>query len=127
MCPTNGDSRYDKPVKNRAPVGIPKSMLKRVAPAPAEGADGEPSAGLVDADGYTVTMVADDAQFRKATEKVQPQLETTAVPDELKCPITKTLFRNAVLLRQVYSALAGMAASALLPGIGRALAFLFMP
>ncbi|KAL7545365.1 hypothetical protein ACHAWF_008715 [Thalassiosira exigua] len=35
-------------------------------------------------------------------------------------------FRNAVYLRQIYSAVAGMAVSALLPGIGRALALLFL-
>ena len=100
QCPTNGDPRYDKAVVRRAPVGIPKSMLKKLAPPPPEGAEPDPNArgGLIDRDGSIVAMVADEAQFAKATERRRDHLEDVAVPEELKCPVTHTLFRNAVLL-----------------------------
>ena len=98
-CPTNGDPKFDKPAKQMRAVGIPRSMLKRVVPTAAEGADGdEPRGGMVDLDGSSVKMVADDAQFLRTTEKSKAVLDSAALPDELRCPITKTLFRNAVLL-----------------------------
>ena len=35
-------------------------------------------------------------------------------------------FRNAVILRQIYSAVGGMAISVLFPGVGKLLSFLFL-
>ena len=98
-CPTNGDPKFDKPAHRMRPVGIPKSMLKKVAPPPSEGAEADASrSGLVDRDGSLVTMVAYDTSFFRATERKKDHLEAVSVPDELKCPVTKQLFRNAVLL-----------------------------
>ena len=61
--------------------------------------DGDgPRGGLVDESGNSLKMLADDAQFMRTVSKGQPQLDTANVPEELKCPITKVLFRSAVLL-----------------------------
>ena len=97
-CPTNGDPKFDKPIKPKLPVGIPKSMLKRVGQAPEDATDGAVVGGLVDRDNFIVKMVSDDATFKKQVEKKQVVIDQASVPAELKCPVTQALFRNAVLL-----------------------------
>ena len=93
FCPTNGDSKFDQ-VKRRTPVGIPRSQLKTVATTADEGIEG----GLQMPDGSIARMTPDEARFDKHQAKHQAQLDAEQVPEELKCPVTNSLFRDAVLL-----------------------------
>ena len=82
-CPTNGDPKFDKAVKPKLPVGIPKSMLKRVGQAP-EGEDGAMTGGLVDRDiHFIVKMVSDDATFRSRWRS--GRWSSTSRPSPMSC------------------------------------------
>eukprot|EP00900_Chrysochromulina_parva_P002192 jgi/Chrpa1/11974/Chrysochromulina_OHIO_Genome00003768-RA len=71
----------------------------RLAPPPKEGEAADVTVGgLIDRDGSIVRMVADDSQFFHLTERRKDHLDLSAVPNELKCPISKRLLRDAVLL-----------------------------
>eukprot|EP00967_Tisochrysis_lutea_P137741 scaffold247697_cov39-Tisochrysis_lutea.AAC.1 len=97
-CPNNsvadgGDEGTATHVR-RAPVGIPLSRLQKIASS----GDADVSGGFLMADGSIARMVADERQFSKVTSKSREKVDTEAVPEELKCPITKKLFRDPVVL-----------------------------
>jgi hypothetical protein len=78
----------------RAPVGIPMRNLQKIAAS----SDADIAGGFLMADGSIARMVADERMFSKATSKSHEKVDAEAVPEELKCPITKKLFRDPVVL-----------------------------
>ncbi|KAL1519430.1 hypothetical protein AB1Y20_022953 [Prymnesium parvum] len=96
FCPTNGDPKFDAANKRRMPVGIPRDRLEVIATADTE--DGERISGFQMPDGSIARMVADESQFVKATKDSSSKVDDADVPEELRCPVTRKLFRNAVLL-----------------------------
>jgi hypothetical protein len=81
-------------VVRRAPVGIPMRNLQKIASS----SDADIPGGFLMADGSIARMVADERMFSKATSKSHEKVDAEAVPEELKCPITKKLFRDPVVL-----------------------------
>ena len=71
--------------------------------------------------GLVVTTTSGEDLHNKADKKKQKGSKHKPVQMEMKY---NKSFRNAVILRQVYSAAVGMFVSALFPGIGRVISFL---
>lgn len=71
--------------------------------------------------GLVATTISEEDDSNKAEKKKQKGIKHKPVQMEMKY---NKSFRNAVILRQVYSAAVGMFVSALFPGIGRVIGFL---
>ena len=93
FCPTNDGNVREAPQRRRLPVGIPTAFLKSV------GGEGDgPAGGFLSADGTVLKMLVDDKSFNRETKKSGVRIDPTLVPEELRCPISKALFREPVVL-----------------------------
>lgn len=91
FCPSNGEPNEPQQQQRRRPVGIPTVFLKTVE------AD---VGGFQMADGTVARMVPDGSTFNKETRNAVKgvRLDPKLVPEELRCPMTKGLFREPVVL-----------------------------
>ena len=99
FCPAT-EEELRANVQRRAPVGIPRTQLRTVASADA--AEGSTQTGFAMPDGSIAKMVADTDTFNKARDAAKQGERERAVeaevPAELRCPVSRSLLRNAVLL-----------------------------
>uniref|UniRef100_A0A7S1PHR6 DWNN domain-containing protein n=1 Tax=Percolomonas cosmopolitus TaxID=63605 RepID=A0A7S1PHR6_9EUKA len=87
-CPTNGDPKFNVKRMKR-PIGIPTTQLQKVDVAQA----GEKGA-MVLPGGQIAVMKPNEAGFAK---EVESSTKIVEVPQFLKCPMCKGLFKNAVV------------------------------
>jgi len=99
-CPTNGDPEYDAP-RMKLPVGIPKSRLKVVPSGKSLQVHAATKfGGLLLPGGQIATLQANDDEFHKATMGIAKRVAVMegTVPVELRCPVCRILFKDAVSL-----------------------------